>query len=49
VRKYLLALPEADRERPEWQRTARLLLKAAQGRDLKELEDQIRRCAQDGR
>src|SRR5262245_5089278 len=33
VRKYLLALPEADRERPEWQRTARLLLKAAQRLD----------------
>jgi hypothetical protein len=49
VRKYLLELPESERELRHWQRAAHLLLNAAQGGDLRALENQIERATALGR
>jgi len=41
VRAYLLKLPKDESQREMWQRTARLLMGAAQGGDMQKLEDQL--------
>ena len=41
VRAYLLDLPEPECECWPWERTAQLLMKAAEGADLQPLQDQI--------